>query len=150
VTGTTLNDALWELGISVESADSDSLIMTISPIDEPVWIVAMGQLLADLINKHRGEARKPTPIATWQVRPEVAMTPRDAMFAPRRRIAMADAVGEVSAEQFCPYPPGVPLIGPGELVTEQLVEAVRIAGTLGRVAYCSDPTLATIEIVDNP
>ena len=62
-------------------------------------------------------------------------------------MALADAGGEISAEQFTPYPPGVPLLAPGERVTAELIEAVQIAGRTGRVAYCSDPTLATIEVV---
>jgi len=77
----------------------------------------------------------------------VAMSPRDAYFAPRRRVNLMDAAGEVSAEQFTPYPPGVPLIAPGERVTVELIDAVQAAGRSGRVAYCSDPTLSTIEVV---
>ncbi|MCF8537735.1 MAG: hypothetical protein K9G75_07445, partial [Candidatus Nanopelagicales bacterium] len=56
--------------------------------------------------------------------------------------------GEVSAEQFCPYPPGVPLLAPGERVTQETVDAIRAAGKVGRVAYSSDPTLETIEVID--
>jgi len=85
--------------------------------------------------------------AVWRTRPAVRMTPRAASFAPRRRVALGDAVGLISAEQFVPYPPGVPLLGPGELVTTEIVEAIRIAGTVGRVAYNSDRTLGTIEVV---
>jgi lysine decarboxylase len=60
---------------------------------------------------------------------------------------MQDAVGEVSAEQFCPYPPGIPLVAPGERVTADVVANIREAGRSARVAYCSDPTLRTIEVV---
>ena len=76
------------------------------------------------------------------------MTPRAAYFAPRRRIKLADAVGEVSAEQFCPYPPWVPLLAPGERITAEVVRDIAEAGRIGRVAYCSDPTLETVEVVD--
>ena len=62
---------------------------------------------------------------------------------------LREAVGEVSAEQFCPYPPGVPLLAPGERVTAEAVDAIEAAGRVGRVAYNSDPTLATIEVVDS-
>ena len=149
ISGTTLFDALWTRGYCVEAADSDTVVMTFSPVDEPEWILEIGLLVKTLIEAMSGVPRRPTPAATWQVRPEVVITPRDAMFAARRRIPMEQAVGEISAEQFCPYPPGVPLLGPGERVTAELVEDIRIAGTLGRVAYCSDPTLATIEVVDS-
>ena len=89
----------------------------------------------------------PAPAALWQVVPDVVMSPREAFFAPRRRIRLADAVGEVSAEQFCPYPPGVPLLAPGERITPDVVRDIALAGRIGRVAYCSDPTLESVEIV---
>ncbi|CAB4963549.1 MAG: decarboxylase [Actinobacteria bacterium] len=148
VTGTMLSDALWQRRIGVEAADSDTIVMTMSPVDSSEWIVDVARMVAALIESMRGRPRTPAPVATWQVRPEVVMSPREAMFAPRRRISLREAVGQVSAEQFCPYPPGVPLLGPGERVTEALVDAIGVAGTLGRVAYCSDPTLATIEVVN--
>ena len=60
---------------------------------------------------------------------------------------MADAIGEIAAEQFCPYPPGIPLLAPGERVTADVVRDIQQAGTFARVAYCGDPTLQTIEVV---
>jgi len=147
-TGTALSDALWGHHYAVESSDSDTIVMTFTVADSSEWIVDIAGFVAGLIEGLRGTPRTPSPAATWQVRPDVVMTPREAVFAPRRRIALEEAVGAVSAEQFCPYPPGVPLLGPGERVTAELVADIRLAGTLGRVAYCSDPTLATIEVVD--
>ncbi len=147
VSGTTLADRLWAQGNGVESADTDTIVMTMSILDEPSFCRASADMLAGLIDEMRGEPRPPAPAALWQVVPEVVMSPRDAWFAPRRRIPMADAVGEVSAEQFCPYPPGVPLLAPGERVTAAIVRDIVEAGRVGRVAYCGDPTLATIEIV---
>ena len=54
----------------------------------------------------------------------------------------------MSAEQFCPYPPGVPLLAPGERVTQGSIDAIRAASRFCRVAYCSDPLLETMLIVD--
>jgi lysine decarboxylase len=85
----------------------------------------------------------------WSVNPEVVVTPREAFFARRRRIPLAESIGEVSAEQFTPYPPGVPLLAPGERITEEVVSAIAAAGRVGRVAYSSDRTLATVEVVDD-
>jgi arginine/lysine/ornithine decarboxylase len=42
----------------------------------------------------------------------------------------------------------VPLLAPGELVTAEAVAAIQAAGRIQRVAYSSDPTLETIEIVE--
>jgi lysine decarboxylase len=147
VDGVALADLLWEQGNGVEAADADSIVMTMSILDDHGFCLEVAEMLATLVERMRGEPRAPAPAAHWQVVPEVVVSPRDAFFANRRRIALRDAVGEVSAEQFCPYPPGVPLLAPGERVTAQIVEDIEQAGRVGRVAYCSDPTLRTIEVL---
>ena len=147
-TGTELAKFLWNDFVGVESADTDTLIATVSLVDTDESVDAFIHRVVKFIDAHRGPARPSLPSATWQVRPDVVMSPREAMFAPRKRVALTDAVGHISAEQFCPYPPGVPLIAPGERVTSELVEAISLAGRNGRVAYNSDPTLATIEVID--
>jgi len=147
VVGTDLAERLWGLGHGAETADQDTLVLTFTVADPPSFVAEMTQVLTTMIESMRGSAREASPTAVWRVEPDVAMTPREAYFAPRRRMALADAAGEISAEQFTPYPPGVPLLAPGERVTAELIEAVQIAGRAGRVAYCSDPTLATIEVV---
>jgi len=148
VTGSALSDLLWEHHYAVESSDSDTIVMTMTVADSPEWIVEIARFVGDLIERLRSTPRAPSPAATWTIRPDVVITPREAVFAPRRRIPLEQAVGEISAEQFCPYPPGVPLLGPGERVTAELIRDIQLAGTMGRVAYCSDATLATIEVVD--
>jgi lysine decarboxylase len=147
VDGAALADLLWEQGNGVEAADADTIVMTMSILDGHEWCLATADMLAALVEARRGEARVPAPAAHWQLVPEVVVSPRAAFFAARRRIPLRDAVGEVSAEQFCPYPPGVPLLAPGERVTAAIVEDIAQAGRTGRVAYCSDPTLQTIEIL---
>lgn len=146
--GVTLGQELWRLGHGPESADHDTLVFTVSVADEPEWIVEFGDLLAHLIETHRGDRRAASPLSVWRVEPKVVLTPREAFLRGRRRVSVHDAIGEVSAEQFCPYPPGVPLLAPGELVTREALDAIRAASMFCRIAYCSDPSLETILIVD--
>lgn len=148
VDGTQLGTSLFDMGHGPESADRDSIVFTASVADEPEWIEEFTTLLIDVIEAQRGESRAMAPLAVWRVEPEVVVTPRQAFFADRRRIPMREAVGEVSAEQFCPYPPGVPLLAPGERVTAETVDAILAAARVGRVAYNSDPSLETIEVID--
>ena len=146
--GVALGAALFDMGHGPESADRDTLVLTATVADEPEWIIEFGEVLAALVESNRGEPRPASPLAVWRVEPEVVVTPRQAFFSDRRRMRLADAVGEVSAEQFCPYPPGVPLLAPGERVTQESVDAIIAAGKVGRVAYSSDPTLETIEVIE--
>ena len=58
------------------------------------------------------------------------------------------AGGRVAAEMVAPYPPGIPAIAPGEVVSQQLVDALREAAAGGtRLSYCADPKLATLQVV---
>jgi arginine decarboxylase len=78
----------------------------------------------------------------------VAMTPRDAFFGPRERVDAARAIGRISAETAAPYPPGIPVLAPGEIITAEMLEQLQSeAAAGGRVAYCSDPTLSTLLVV---
>jgi len=147
IDGVALGAALWESGHGVEAADADTLVITMSLVDEEAFVTEITDTITSAIGALRGPSRAPTPAAMWRVAPVVAMTPRDAFFAPRRRVPLDEAAGLISAEQFTPYPPGVPLIAPGEQITQEIIEAIAIAGRSTRVAYASDPELRTVEVV---
>ena len=54
----------------------------------------------------------------------------------------------VSAELVAPYPPGVPVLAPGELITASALDALReVRDDGGRIAYAADPSLATFQVV---
>jgi lysine decarboxylase len=76
------------------------------------------------------------------------LAPREAFFAPNETVPAATAVGRVSAELIAPYPPGIPVLAPGELITAAAVEALReVAADGGRIAYAADPSLATFQVI---
>ena len=52
------------------------------------------------------------------------------------------------AALIAPYPPGIPVLAPGELITAEAVAALReVAADGGRIAYAADPTLATFQVI---
>ncbi len=74
--------------------------------------------------------------------------PREAFFAPNETVPAAAAIGRVSAELIAPYPPGVPVLAPGELITAAAVDALReVAADGGRIAYAADPSLQTFQVI---
>lgn len=59
-----------------------------------------------------------------------------------------DAVGEVCAELLSPYPPGVPLVCPGELLTSEVIHILRnVLQSGGKITGASDESLNTIRII---
>ncbi len=54
----------------------------------------------------------------------------------------------MSAELVAPYPPGIPVLAPGEEITAAALGALEQARGAGvRIAYAADPTLATLRVV---
>jgi arginine decarboxylase len=53
----------------------------------------------------------------------------------------------VSAELIAPYPPGVPVLASGEVISAAVLNALQVAlADGGRIAYAADPTLTTIQV----
>jgi lysine decarboxylase len=136
-------------GLPLELANRDTLVplLTIGDTEESV-----GRLVAAVrasIDRRRGEPRDPgAASAVWSVEPEVALTPREAFFAPRETVESGRAAGRIAAETVAPYPPGIPALAPGEVVSAELVAALQEAAAGGtRLSYCADPTLATLQVV---
>ncbi len=80
---------------------------------------------------------------------EQVLTPRQAVRAPAAAVALRLAVGRVAAEPVVPYPPGVPVLVPGEVIAQSVVDALRgVLATGGYVGGCADPTVATLRVVE--
>ena len=60
--------------------------------------------------------------------PEMALTPRQALFAPRKSLPLEQAEGQVAACQVAPYPPGVPVIAPGERLDKKSIAYLKQIG----------------------
>jgi arginine decarboxylase len=135
-------------GIPLELADRDTVVPIVSMLDTPETV---GRLRDSLLAGLRRQAPKPRPVvaaAQWVLTAPQAMTPRGAFFADHVTLPAADAVGQVSAELIAPYPPGIPVVVPGEVITEETVSALRRASDEGvRIAYAADPSLATFQVV---
>ena len=79
------------------------------------------------------------------------MTPREAFFADSRSMPLAAAGGEISAELVIPYPPGIPVLAPGEVISDEKIAYLREGARHGMyVSGPSDPTLQTIRVVSSP
>ena len=75
------------------------------------------------------------------------MAPRTAFFAPNEAVPLPAALGRVCVELVAPYPPGIPVLAPGEEVTGSALDALAQARADGvRIAYAADPTLATLRV----
>ncbi|MEU6600095.1 aminotransferase class I/II-fold pyridoxal phosphate-dependent enzyme [Streptomyces flaveolus] len=82
---------------------------------------------------------------------EQAVLPRDAFFGPAEQVPAERAVGRVAAETISPYPPGVPVVAPGEVITAEVVDYLRSGVAHGfLVPDAADSSLETFRVVARP
>jgi lysine decarboxylase len=146
--GVAVEADLIGAGFPVEMADRDTIVAMVTLADAPSTVAAFAGTLAASVERHRGTPRGVVPAPAWTVQPEQVLAPREAFFAPQVAVPARDGVGRVAAELVAPYPPGVPVLAPGERVTAPALAALLAARDDGvRIAYAADPTLATLVVV---
>ena len=146
--GVDVEADLIAAGMPVEMADRDTIVAITTIADDPESLRRLTSVLIESIEAHRGTPRGAPGAAGWIVTPQQRVSPREAFFGEVERVPFAAARGRVSAELVALYPPGVPVLAPGELVTEQTLTALSQAAADGvRVAYAADPTLTTLEVL---
>lgn len=145
--GVQVENDLLAAGLPVEAAERDTLVAVVSMADTEASLGALTEQLVSAIERHRGAPRPVEPAATYAVEPVPAMSPRRAFFASAEAVPTAAALGRVSVELVAPYPPGIPVLAPGEEVTSATLAALAAARTAGvRVAYAADPSLSTLRV----
>ena len=149
VTGFKLKSILLdEYNVEVEMADRQNIVAVVTFANTEEEIERLVFALNDIAEKHSDgkplpETGKPPGQAVY------AMSPRDAFFAEKKRVPWKEAEGQISAEMIAPYPPGIPLIRPGELLTAEILdylEQVKRSG--GSVHGLSDETMETVMVID--
>ncbi len=152
LTGFAADEILTEqLGLVAELPSMRHLTFIISlgntqaDIDRLVW--AFTELATNYAEDQCLELLSIEPPDT--ILTEMVITPRQADRSSHIRISIDDAVGKISAESICPYPPGIPVLIPGEIITAKALDYLRATIDLGgEIVGCSDPDLEMIRIVN--
>ena len=147
LSGNDLENRLIAAGSPLEMADRDTLIPIVTMLDDAAVMSRLCDLLVAAATDAPRISRR--SVRTWQPPlPPIALSPRTAFFAPHDTVPADVALGRVAAEVVAPYPPGVPVLVPGEVITADVLDAVRASAASGiRIAYAADPSLATFQVV---
>ena len=138
----------YEAGVRFEMVDRSLLVPLLHVGVADAWVDRLLAFLPASIERHRGTPRPPLASVAFTAHPEPGMSPREAFFADHERLPTAQAIGRICAETVTPYPPGIPALAPGEVVSAGVIEALRDEHAAGsRISYCSDPSLDTLVVV---
>ena len=132
--GHALAEALRALGVDVEMADDRRVVLILTAMDEPEAILRLG----DVLRAIPAVPRELPEIAAMGSLPRQVMSLRAAAMGRTEQAPLSRAAGRVAAASAGLYPPGVPLVCPGEEITEETVCRLRDAGSQQRFGVEGD------------
>ncbi|NBU57595.1 MAG: aminotransferase class V-fold PLP-dependent enzyme [Actinobacteria bacterium] len=149
--GVDIEADLQTAGIRVEMADRDTIVFLGTIADSQSDFDHLADVLIPILKRRQEQRRESATALSWSVIPQRAISMREAYFAETELLAADQAVGRISADLIAPYPPGVAVVAPGEVLTAQIVDGLAASRSAGvRIAYATDPTLKKYRVVKKP
>ena len=112
-----------EYDIQIEFGDIGNIMAYISVGDRALDIERLVGALAD-IKRRYGKNEISMPYFTNYIHPKVILSPQEAFYSNKTEVKLEDSADKISGEYVMCYPPGIPLIAPGELITNEIVKTI--------------------------
>ena len=135
-----------DYNIQVEFGDMGNFLAILSVGDRPVAIERLIAALGDI--NTRFAALPEGMLVNEYIEPILAMAPTEAFYADYVRLPLEECKGRISTESIMCYPPGIPILAPGELVTDEVLSYIRQAKEHGsQMTGTEDPTVEQLCVV---
>ena len=118
-----------EYDIQIEFGDLGSMLAYLSIGDRKQEVERLVSALADI--KRRYQKDKTGMLSQEYIPPRVVMTPQESFYAPKEQLPIQEAEGRICSEFVMCYPPGIPILAPGEEITDEIIEYILYAKEKG-------------------
>ena len=136
-----------EYDIQIEFGDIGNVLAYISVGDRKRDIERLISALAEI--KRRFGKSGSELLTQEYISPVVAETPRKAFYASKRSLPLEEAAGHICSEFVMCYPPGIPILAPGELITPEIIEYIRYAKEKGcQMTGTEDINIERLNVLD--
>jgi len=136
--------------IQVEAGDSGSILAMMSALHQDDEWERFYQALLNIAASF-GTGRSHNSIIEVPPDPWVYLTPRQAFYAKKMRAPLAQVVGMIAGEMVAAYPPGIPCLLPGEIITEEIYDYLcYLRKSQIRLHGPAQPGLETMLVIDQP
>ena len=148
LTGIEVYDLLRdEYDIQIEFGDIGNILAYISIGDRIQDIERLVGALADIKRLYSRDGKD--LIAGEYIQPELVLSPQEAFYAERRSLTLDESVGQVCGEFVMCYPPGIPILAPGERITREIVDYIKFAKERGcSLQGTEDPEVNRINVIE--
>ncbi len=136
-----------EYDIQIEFGDIGNILAYLSIGDRPQELERLVSALAEI--RRRFQMDSNGLLSQEYIDPEVVTSPQEAFYAAKRSVPLKDSAGLVCSEFVMCYPPGIPILAPGERITQDILDYIEYA----RVKGCSltgpeDPEILNINVLE--
>ncbi len=147
LTGIEVYDLLRdEYDIQIEFGDIGNILAYISIGDRIRDIERLVGALADI--KRLYERDGSDLVSGEYIQPDVAMSPQTAFYANKESVPIRQTDGMICAEFVMCYPPGIPILAPGERITKEIIDYILYAGEKGcSLQGTEDPKVAYLKVI---
>lgn len=148
LTGFEVYDILRdEYGIQIEFGDLGNFLAMISVGDTYLGIERLVSALAEIKRLHSKDKRG--MLNNEYIPPIVRVSPKEAFYGRNKLVELADSEGGVCGEFVMCYPPGIPIVAPGEVVTKDVISYIKYSKEKGAVLIgAEDMELNYINILE--
>ena len=118
-----------EYDIQTEFGDIANLLAYVSVGDREKDIERLVSALAEIRRNYRQTGRE--MLKAEYISPKVICAPQESFYGEKESLLVGDTAGRVCSEFVMCYPPGIPILAPGEMVTEEILRYIRYAKKKG-------------------
>ncbi len=137
-----------EYNIEVELSDLYNILCIVSWGDDKEDAVCLVNALSKISKTYFGRLDKREVVVHVPSMPPLCMTPRQAFYAKTEVVPLCKAIGRTIAEMIMVYPPGIPILLPGEIVTKDNVDYIEENIRAGLpVQGTDDPEIKNVKVV---
>lgn len=132
--------------VQIELSDMNNIVALVTVGDDQKNIEKLITALSQLALECKG--RKRNIKTTMPQLPEVVLDPRSAFYGNKKKVKLNDARNEISAEMLMAYPPGIPVITPGERISQDIIDYINVLKEQNCALHgTADPTAEQIRVL---
>ena len=118
-----------EYDIQIEFGDIGNILAYVSVGDRNRDVERLISALSEIRRRYKRD--KAGMFTQEYIDPEVVTTPQQAFYAEKESLPLHETVGRVCSEFVMCYPPGIPILAPGERVTQEIIDYIDYAKEKG-------------------
>ncbi|MBR3059731.1 MAG: arginine decarboxylase, partial [Oscillospiraceae bacterium] len=135
-----------EYDIQIEFGDIGNILAYLSIGDRPQELERLVSALAEIRRRYQRDGSG--LLDTEYLDPEVVATPQEAFYAPKKSVPLNESEGCVCSEFVMCYPPGIPILAPGERITRDILDYIQFAKAKGcSMTGPEDPDILRLNVL---